>query len=152
MKKKQVNKGIVSEESNNQESDYKNNRYDKKIYVDSKESSSSIPEKNRKFKYNDDDKNEESETPSSQQVLRFVDIRNIKGSKLEISASDVKSFERSKLAGEQRKKAYKLKSSYNTFKATYFNNKKDPLKLSQVSQISTMRNKKAKKAPLKGDC
>ena len=140
-KKRQITKGISSSEDNN-------------IYTN-KESSSNVEKKKKivlknKNKHNDDDKNEESEIPSSsKEELRFVDIKNIKGSKLEIDASDVKSFEKSKIYNQNKKKNYKLKTSYNAFKPNLLNSFNNKLAISRMSQMSSSKNKKAKKAPMK---
>ena len=52
--------------------------------------------------------------------MRFVDINNIKGSKLDIDASDLKSFEKSRVISDSKKKS-KIKLGYNNMKTSFIN-------------------------------
>ena len=126
-KKRQVKKGISSEEEENinkiktEKNEHQNNRYGEM---------------------------KENEIPSSSNhELRLVDIRNLKGSKLEVDVSDIQSLKKSRLEYTHNKKNFKLTSSYNNF--NFFNSKKK-LRFSTISQKNTMKNKVSKKEPMKG--
>ena len=64
-----------------------------------------------------------SENESSKQELRFVDINNIVGSKLDLDANDLKSFEKSKSRiTSASKKNQKSKLNYSNNNNNYNNN------------------------------
>ena len=85
----------------------------------------------------------------SKQELRFVDINNINGSKLAIDGNDLKSFEKSKITTDSKKKK-KTKLSYNNVNTNYYNNKANTVQINKVNKlyIST-KSKIAKKEKIK---
>ena len=59
---------------------------------------------NPKKKRTSEEQKGEQET-SKQDEYNFVDINNIIGSKLDLDASDIKSFEKSRMTNESKKKS-----------------------------------------------